>query len=153
MITDFDPEITIAARTHGLDSDLVTAVVMQESSGRTNAYRYEPGVWNWFKGNPRANGLNKYRAAASYGLMQCLYATATDYGFATEPEYLFLPKVGLDMGCRHLAAMLKRHKTLALALEAYNGGSGNANGKGTDADYAVEVLMRLHNIRATRPPV
>jgi soluble lytic murein transglycosylase-like protein len=110
--TDFDAEIMDAAKRYGLHPQLVTAVVMRESTGRTNAYRYEPGVWEWFKTNEHAKGLNKYRAAASYGLMQVLYATATDYGYVTDPEYLFLPKVGLDLGCRHLAEMIKWAKAI-----------------------------------------
>lgn len=142
MKTDFDPEIADACRRYGLDIDLVSAVVMQESSGRTNAYRYEPGVWEWFKTNPKAAGLNKYRAAASYGLMQILYATATDYGFSTDPEYLFLPKTGLDLGCRHLAELLRWAKgDMAKALAAYNGGKGNVD-KAQPRNYAASVIGR-----------
>jgi soluble lytic murein transglycosylase len=137
--TDFDAEIMDAAKRYGLHPQLVTAVVMRESTGRTNAYRYEPGVWEWFKTNEHAKGLNKYRAAASYGLMQVLYATATDYGYVTDPEYLFLPKVGLDLGCRHLAEMIKWAKgDLPLALAAYNGGKGNVH-KPVPQAYGADV--------------
>ena len=144
-MTDYQPEIEAAAKKYGLDPDLVTAVVVKESSGRTNAYRYEPDVWGWFKDNPKNQGFNKYRAAASYGLMQVLFATATDYGWSSDPEYFFLPKVGLDMGCRHLAELIRWAKgDLLRALEAYNGGKGNANGKGADAEYARDVLAKYH---------
>jgi soluble lytic murein transglycosylase-like protein len=58
--------------------------------------------------------------------MQVLYATATDYGYVTDPEYLFLPKVGLDIGCRHLAELVRWAKgDIQKALGAYNGGKGN----------------------------
>lgn len=141
--TDYQPEIQAAARNYGLDPALVTAVVLQESSGKTHAYRFESSVGEWFKGNPKAAGLTPARFAASYGLMQILFATATDYGFAVEPEYLFIPKIGLDFGCKHLAALLKWAKgDQFLALAAYNGGKGNAR-KAQPCAYAGEVLARL----------
>jgi soluble lytic murein transglycosylase-like protein len=140
MATDYAPEIAAAARQYSLDPLLVEAVVIQESSGRTNAYRYEPGVWRWFQGNPKAKGLNKYRAAASYGLMQMLFATATDYGFATEPEFLFFPKVNLDLGCKHLAKLIRHFGgDIGKGLQAYNGGIGNV-GKAQVKIYAQSVL-------------
>ena len=142
LTTDYEPEILDASRRYGLQPQLVTAVVLRESSGRTNAYHFEPGVWEWFQTNPHAKGLNKYRAAASYGLMQVLYATATDYGYVTDPEYLFLPKVGLDIGCRHLAELLKWAKgDVKKALAAYNGGKGNVDKAGPKA-YAENVYTR-----------
>lgn len=148
-MTDYEPEIIAAARNHGLDSDLVRAVVLKESTGKTHAYRFESSVAEWFKGHPRAAGLVPARYAASYGLMQVLYATATDYGFSAAPEMLFLPQVGLDFGCRDLATKLRKCKgDIALALEAYNGGLGNANGHGSDAEYARDVLARYGAMKA-----
>ena len=142
-MTDYQPDIIAAARHHGLDADLVTAVVLQESAGQTDAFRFEPSVWGWFQRSPKAAGLNARRAGSSYGLMQILYATATDYGFSAEPEHLFLPKVGLDFGCRHLAALLQwAAGDVRLALAAYNGGKGNAH-KAQPLAYAAEVLARL----------
>jgi soluble lytic murein transglycosylase-like protein len=150
MGTEYGPEIRSAALQYGLDPALVTAVVLQESSGRTDAFRFEPGVWGWFAGNPKAAGLVPRRAASSYGLMQVLFATATDYGFSADPELLFIPRVGLDFGCRHLAELLKWAKgDVAKALAAYNGGKGNAD-KAQPRRYAAEVLARLGALKAGR---
>jgi soluble lytic murein transglycosylase-like protein len=147
---DFRPEIIAAARSHGLSADLVEAIVTQESSGRADAFRFEPSVWEWFKANPLAAGLNARRAASSYGLMQMLFATATDYGFRAEPEYLFLPKTNLDMGCKHFAVLLKWAKgNVPKALQAYNGGRGGVGRPQTIA-YAKSVLRHLDNIIAAR---
>jgi soluble lytic murein transglycosylase-like protein len=149
MTNDYSPEIQIASGRHGLDPNLVRAVISKESAGKTHAVRFEASVADWFKRNPKAAGLTPERYASSYGLMQILFATATDYGFSAEPEYLFVPRIGLDFGCMHLAAMNKwAHGDLAKALEAYNGGKGNANGHGSDADYAADVLSRWHKFKA-----
>jgi soluble lytic murein transglycosylase-like protein len=147
-MTDYAPEIIAASRAHGLDPLLVEAVVLQESSGKAHAVRFEPSVARWFKGNPKAAGLTPERYASSYGLMQILYATATDYGFSSAPEFLFLPQVGLDFGCMHLAAMLKwAQKDTMLALAAYNGGKGNAH-EAQPMRYAAQVLRRLDELKA-----
>lgn len=144
-MNEYEPEIAAAARNHGLDPQLVTAVVLQESAGKTDAFRYEPGVWTWFQGHPKAAGLSARRAASSYGLMQVLYATATDYGFNTEPEYLFIPRVGLDFGCYHLAHCLKwGHYSVGRGLAAYNGGASEKGANKAQAQrYATEVLDKL----------
>jgi soluble lytic murein transglycosylase-like protein len=149
-MTNYRPEIIAAARAHGLPADLVEAIVLKESSGLADAFRFEPGVWVWFKANPLAAGLNARRAASSYGLMQILFATATDYGFRAEPEYLFLPKTNLDLGCRHFAALLKwAGGNVPKALQAYNGGKGNV-GKPVTIAYANSVLKKLDAITVAR---
>lgn len=143
MHSDYQTEINAAARTYGLDPALVTAVVEQESSGRTHAYRFEASVARWFKDHPKTAGLVPARYAASYGLMQVLYATATDYGFSLQPEHLFVPAIGLSYGCKHLAALLKwSGGDVARALAAYNGGKGNTD-KAQPKKYARQVLGRM----------
>jgi soluble lytic murein transglycosylase-like protein len=98
-------------------------------------------VWEWFKTNEHAKGLNKYRAAASYGLMQVLYATATDYGYATDPEYLFLPegraRPGLPTSRR--TRSLGQEATCTRHSRAYNGGKGNWD-KPVPLHYADDVF-------------
>jgi soluble lytic murein transglycosylase-like protein len=143
MSNDYSAEVQIAAGRFGLEPDLVRAVISKESSGKTHAYRFEASVAEWFRSNPKAAGLIPARYAASYGLMQILYATATDYGFSAEPEYLFVPRIGLEFGCMHLAALVKWAKNdLAKALAAYNGGKGNAD-RAIPRAYAADVLRRL----------
>lgn len=110
-----------------LDPNLVEAVVIAESNGCTDAFRYEAGFFRlYLANNPDYKGENPRRVSSSYGLMQVMYPTARQYGFGEVPELLFIPDVGLHYGCRHLAAMLA-HFTgdIASALAAYNGGIGN----------------------------
>ena len=118
-------EIRACADRFGLDPQLVAAVVMTESAGKTSAYRYEPQFWaKYLAPKPEWAGENPERVSASYGLMQVLYVTAKEVGFtASAPEYLFVPEIGLEFGCRKLRQVLDWAKgTVPQALAAYNGG-------------------------------
>lgn len=139
--------IQFAADTHGLDPLLVRAVVIQESAGRADAFRYEPGFWlrylahseRWQQEEPR-------RVSSSYGLMQILYPTAVDYGYRGAPEGLFDISTNLDLGCRVLKSHLVRFGgQIALALAAYNAGPGNTR---AGVPYAQAVLKRYQDLQA-----
>lgn len=156
--TRYKKEIDAAAAKWGLDPILVEAVVVQESGGNTDAFRFEPMFWNrYLKANPRYRGLNPRRVSSSYGLMQCLYSRILEDKIADNdawaPELLFIPENGLDIGCGFLAQLLQWANgltvapilALSAALAAYNGGRGGnrpmdiplRNGK-----YAREVLAK-----------
>jgi soluble lytic murein transglycosylase-like protein len=140
-MTLYREEIELAASEHGLNADLVEAVVLTESSGRADAFRYEPDFYRrYLQGKPEWVGKNPRRVASSYGLMQVMFTTAQQYGFNFEPELLFLPYRNLDYGCRHLAALLQWSRgNVRQALAAYNGGKGNWKAQ-QPQDYAAKVL-------------
>lgn len=145
----------IAAR-HRLDPDLVTAVCLIESSGRTSAYRAEPQFWlRYMAAKVEWEGENPDRVSASYGLMQVLYVVARELGYPrTEPpEGLFVPVVGLEYGCRALAERLAWAKgDIPAALAAYNGGKSKDNAPGVTVKrnqaYADRGLAMLAAVRA-----
>jgi len=147
MSTAYRAEIVAAAKTHGLDPDLVEALVLVESSGRTHAYRYEPAFWTrYLATNPAYQHLNPERVSASYGLMQIMFPVAVEVGYtAHDPEYLFVPSIGLEYGCRKLAALLRwAHGSVPQALAAYNGGQGgNAAPPYRNQPYVDRVVARL----------
>lgn len=122
------------AQRHDLDPVLVEAVVFTESNGKTNAFRYEPAFWDrYMRDKPEWDGANPQRVSASYGLMQVMFVTAIELAGMerTEPpEYLFVPLIGLEAGCRVLRERLTWAKgDVDAALAAYNGGKmGNAPG-------------------------
>jgi len=128
--TAYGAEIAAAAATHGLDPVLVESVVIAESSGRTDAFRYEPGFYRRYLAHkPAYEGKNPLRVSSSYGLCQCMYTTALEVGFPADqpPELLFVPEIGLDYGCRFLKSLLDwAAGDVTKALCAYNGGRGSA---------------------------
>jgi soluble lytic murein transglycosylase-like protein len=157
--TRYGAEIKAAAVKWGLDPLLVEAVVVQESGGNTDAFRFEPNFWNrYLKGNPRYRSLNPRRVSSSYGLMQVMYCRILEDKIsdndAWQPELLFIPENGLDIGCNLLAELLQwaNGKTedpqlaLQAAVASYNGGKGgNDPSKDTplrNGKYAREVLAK-----------
>jgi soluble lytic murein transglycosylase-like protein len=152
--TPYRKEIEGAAHEHGLDPNLVEAVVICESSGRTDAFRHEPGFYDrYLKGKPQWASQNPRRIASSYGLMQVMYTTALEHGYGQAydaPEFLFIPTVGLDAGCEHLAKQIEwANGDLLKALAAYNGGQGNWMA-GQPQLYAKKVNRVLEEIQKAR---
>ena len=130
---DVRPLAEASAQSYGLDPLLVRAIIAVESSGKPHAYRFEQKYWERYRPlHPEWAGLDPERVAASYGLMQVMYPTAQQIGFTMEPEYLFVPQIGIDIGCRWLSQLLHwagtfgvaSERTLGAAVAAYNGGKG-----------------------------
>jgi soluble lytic murein transglycosylase-like protein len=141
-------EIELAAEEHGVDADLLEALVLTESDGLTNAYRYEPAFFRryladkkeWASKNPR-------RVSASYGLCQVMFPVAMELGFIGEPEDLFSPVVGLEYGAKKLAAELAwANGEVDKALGAYNGGRGNFDGEAPKR-YVTRVKANLLRVK------
>lgn len=127
MRTQYSDLIKVVSAPFSLDPDLVEAVVMTESSGNTHAYRFEPLFWGRYLANQAFWKVQiPTRVSASYGLMQVMYVSTYEDGFRGEPEELFIPTVGLNWGCKHLANLFAWSKgDVNSALAAYNGGKGD----------------------------
>lgn len=135
--TFYSNEIEIAAARYSLPPRLVEAIVIQESSGDTDAFRYEPAFWKRYLVHlPRFKGSNPRRVSSSYGLMQVMFTTAQERGYPGTPEGLFVPEVGLDVGCRHLRWLVGwatgsqfagalPQRQLRSVLASYNGGKAD----------------------------
>jgi len=157
----FDLIEQVAAK-HDLDPLLVEAVVVKESSGNADAFRFEPDFYNrYLKLSPgwewaRKKYANPRRISSSYGLMQVMFPVAVEDGYpkTDPPELMFLPEVALEYGCRRLRRLrewseeagptVDPHQRLLASLAAYNGGKGS-NLPGTqplrNGSYARAVLQ------------
>lgn len=142
----FANEMAAVAARFGLDPMLLEAVAWQESSCRTNAYRYEPLFWDrYLAKDAKWANANPFRVSASYGLLQIMFPVAQELGFIGKPEELFDPETGLEWGARKLASLVAWAKgDIEMALAAYNGGKGgNATRPFRNGTYATNVLARL----------
>jgi soluble lytic murein transglycosylase-like protein len=143
--------IARAADKHGLDPQLVEAVVRAESSGNPRAYRYEPAFWDrYLKDKQKYKHEQPRRVSASYGLMQLMFPTASDeLGFEGEPEDLFNIDINLDLGCALLVKNRKWGGSMEAALAAYNGGRTKDNLKPPfrNGGYVSKVMGHLADIK------
>lgn len=142
-VLGFDREIHSAATSFGLAPDLVSAVVLTESSGRPYAYRFEPDFWRrYLQGKPEWADRLPARVSASYGLMQIMYPVAYELGFGDDPEMLFVPRVNLFWGCRYLSDLIAwAGGDVDKALASYNGGKG-AGLRAPDYPEAQRIYIR-----------
>lgn len=160
MATRYWKEIVEAAAVEKLDPLLVESVVVQESGGNTDAFRFERQFYNrYLKAHKLYQGQNPRRISSSYGLMQLMLPVAHERGYdpTHPPEMLFIPEIGLRWGCRHLAYLKEWADTgwpqvpveqrIRATLASYNGGRGS--NKPTDTplrnrSYA-EAVLRLYD--------
>ena len=97
-MTRWDELLQRASKRHGLDVQLVRALVAVESCGNPDAVSRKGAV----------------------GLMQLMPATARDYGCSNPRD----PSANVEAGCAHLARLVKKLVDLPLVLAAYNAGEG-----------------------------
>lgn len=140
MTTRYDDLIVDTANFYGLPMDLLKQQVIHESSGLADAFRFEHAFYDRFiRTNQNAKGF-KYGplAACSFGLMQVLLETAMEDGFDGRPEDLFMPRVGLNWGAKHMKKLWDvlggTPETYKRALARYNG-TGDAATAYADAIY------------------
>jgi soluble lytic murein transglycosylase-like protein len=145
------------AAEHKLDPKIVAAVILQESSGNTYAFRYEPAFFERYLNNKLPNALGgvfhrgielkseiRFRAF-SFGLMQIMGQTAVENGFKGFLPQLFEPEINIELGCKVLARALKVFDgDYRKALSAYNSGVGFVQRNGATI-YADKVIARVTN--------
>ncbi len=126
------------ARSQGLESALVCAVIEQESGWSTWAMRYEPAFFiRYVASQVNLSDTERQARATSWGLMQVMGQVARERGFGQKfLSSLCDPDFGLAVGCEYLKHILDGHGgDVANALQRWNGGA--------NPDYAQEVMARM----------
>ncbi len=125
---NFELFILNSAAKYQVPSEIIKAVILQESSGNPKARRFEPK-------------LND----SSYGLMQILFSTAKFLGYTGSSEGLLDPKTNIDLGTKYLAYQIRRYGNWDDAFAAYNIGSvkRKPNGEYINQAYVDGVKSKL----------
>lgn len=115
--SSYDPHIRLACQRHGMDYNLVKAVIRAESAFDSQAV------------SPKG----------AKGLMQLMPGTSRDLG-VSDP---FDPYQNIDGGVRYLKEMMDRFNDVKLALAAYNAGPENVQKHGGIPPYdETQVYVR-----------
>ena len=129
--------------------EIVCAVCEQESDWDPWALRFEPAFYARYVAPLYVTSdlawtvTEAHARATSWGLMQVLGQVAREHGFAgAYLSELCDPAVGLEVGCRVLAAKLGAAEgNLQRALLLWNGGS--------NTQYPAQVLARAEKYKAS----
>ncbi len=129
----FRREAAKQAERFGIDPELYVRLIERESGF-----------------DPNARGTS-----GEIGLAQIMPDTAKDPGYGTDPiSDRSDPMESLRFGAQHLSNLIKNYDgDVALALQAYNGGSGNV-ARGTVSDEAKMYASELLNgkeLKSVRP--
>jgi hypothetical protein len=152
MNTAYAEEIGAAAARTSSRPEILAAQVLVESSGRADAFRFEPAFYaRYVRGNANAKAARfGPLAACSFGLLQIMLETACELGFSGQPHELFEPTTSLDLGARLMAQLLAwAGGDYTRALAAYNGGrGGNERPPFRSQAYANRVFAMRERLRS-----
>lgn len=139
------------ASAYDLPWALVEAIVMTESSGHADAYRYEPH-YQYLVGSD-LSVTEQVGQQISWGLMQVMGAVAREVGFRGWFPALCVPETGLLYGCKHIKRFYDRYKNWQDAISSYNQGSPrkNADGRYLNQSYVDTVLRYWDSIDTAIP--
>jgi len=143
-----------ASNIYGIDTKIIAAIIMHESSGNPYAIRFEPLFYLMLKQHIKRTGeiLTKTELisrAMSWGLMQVMGQTARELGFK-EPYLAQLcdPWMGIFYGCKYFEKQFKRYGNHMDAIAAYNAGSvrKDNNGEYKNKKYVKTVLRYIEEL-------
>jgi soluble lytic murein transglycosylase-like protein len=150
MTPEIITAISKAADMYGLDKDLVTAIVMTESSGDPNATRYEPAFYKKYIQPHYKDELDGKRRATSWGLMQIMGQVARELGYKGPFNQLLSPDTGLEWGCAKLRQCMKKWGGVSQnhAIAAYNAGTPRMKGLVfANQNYVDKVNKNLSKVK------
>jgi len=116
------PWVREAAAAHGVDAELLKAVIAVESGYRRDAV------------SPRG----------ALGLMQITPDTAARYATPADAARLIEPRINIHTGARMLADLLRRFRSIDAALAAWNAGEGAVRRAGNRVPDIEETRAHVH---------
>jgi len=143
---DIQAKVNLTASAHGLDKNLLTAIIQTESAGNPWAVRYEPNWKYFFKPEvaylKAKTSLDTERTlqACSWGLVQIMGSVARELGYTEELPKLCQEDVNILYGAKKLASLSKKHQGNDL-IASYNAGQPRimSNGKYFNQAYVDKV--------------
>ena len=160
MAYPFQKEIQAAAARHGLDPNLVAAIVSVESCFQPQAVRYEAKFQKkYIDPHPKYGFLDaKTRTllSSSLGLMQTMGLVAHEDGLSLlKLEDLFRPEIALEYGCKQLKQLIERYwqsppkRVITNAIAAYNAGTARVGkaGKYVNQGYVDKVWGKFEEYK------
>lgn len=116
------PWVREAAEKHGVDADLLKAIIAVESGYQRNAV------------SPRG----------ATGLMQITPETASRYATPADAARLIEPRINIHTGARMLADLMRRFGRIDAALAAWNAGEGAVRRAGNRVPDIDETQAHVH---------
>jgi soluble lytic murein transglycosylase-like protein len=112
-----------------IDSYLVAAIIMAESSGMQFSIRYEPKWSHFYTPEVYAQMLGvseiteRLGQSHSWGYMQVMGGVAREHGFSGHFPQLCDKKLNIYYGVKHFSDKLRKYKHVNDAIAAYNAGT------------------------------
>lgn len=150
------PIIQTAAKKHGVDENLVLAIIRVESNFNTWAVRVEP-KWRYFYfSRTYAENLNitfeteTICQGMSWGLVQIMGSVTRELGYKDHLTKLLYPEINLEYGCMKLKSLdIKYGGHESDVIAAYNAGSvvKTVGGMYRNQGYLDKVYRQLLELR------
>lgn len=147
--------IATFSKNHSLNPQIVAGLIIVESGGNPNAYRYEPKFFErYIKGKDLSGYIphgvssitERFGRSCSWGLMQIMGQVAREKGFARESLVdLCDPEINLSFGCLILKNLFDSYKDTLQALFHYNAGRGTPYKGPQPNDYPSKILAVIDN--------
>jgi len=134
---EFKEYLSESARAYGVPETVAAAMVWQESGGKMNSIRFEPGQVERAKKLTKASGEQLRMYASSHCALQIMAWHTPQYGLAWSD--LYNPQTCAELGMKIMGDCMNRHKNKP-ALEKVKGALTCYNGS---EEYARAILNRL----------
>lgn len=144
------------AKQHGVDPDLLLAIIAVESSWNPWSIRFEPKYQYFYFYNEHASQnhidpfYEKSLQATSWGLCQVMGGVCRELGYHGMLTNVLQPDVSVQMGCLKIKELMVRYggEAESQIISAYNAGSARKlNGLYVNQKYVDKVHQELIVLR------